>query len=389
MNSIVESQSDISEKSERNHYISLESLRGLAALMVAVFHSYVALKFSGIDQLWQVPIWYIQPLDTLDAFTGKLILTVVNGQAAVSIFFVLSGIVLGLSLDHDPSGIIRRYIRFLTKRLFRIYPAHIFSLLLICAAIFLFSAVNPGSFAYASSAYNAHYRVQPDGYGIIRNLLLFDTFLNTVTWTIKVEMVIAFVFPILHFFSRLRNSAAIWINSGILAMLVVLSIIYNDGLFTTHIYKFYLGLLLPLYLPKVGYLKHWALWPVSFILLLLLPQVPISNDLKRVLMSVGAVLLISLLMKQPDSWLSQNKMIKKLGQYSYSFYLFHFPIMWFSYFLLFHNKLFVSFVLDSPFAVASMMCVLSILMTYAISSASYWLIEKRFILVGRKLAGFI
>ena len=352
--------------------------------MVAIAHSFIAITFSGVDKIWETPIWSIEPTD---AIIAKLILFVANGQAAVSIFFVLSGIVLGLSLDHDQSGVIRRYLKFLTKRIFRIYPAHIFTLLIICTTIIAFSAVNPGTFAYSSTWYNWYYRSLPDSTGIIRNLFLIDVFLNPVTWTLKVEMGVAVIFPVLHFISRTRNNAAIWMHLSILTVLILLAIIYSDGVFIPHVYKFYLGLLLPLYLPKISHLEHWAFWPASFTLLLLLPQFLSSNDLNGILITAGAVVLISLLMKNQNSWLSHNHIIKKLGQYSYSFYLFHFPVLWFTYFLLNQNQLWTTLIKSNPFAVASMVCLFSILIAYAISSATYWLIEKRFILIGRRLAG--
>jgi peptidoglycan/LPS O-acetylase OafA/YrhL len=103
----------------KTHFTNLETLRGLAALMVAVAHSFIALTFGGIDQLWGRPVWSI-PIGQVDTFIASLILAFANGGAAVTIFFILSGVVLGLSLDLSAiqNNLLKRYINFLIKRIF-------------------------------------------------------------------------------------------------------------------------------------------------------------------------------------------------------------------------------------------------------------------------------
>src|SRR5258708_7863764 len=104
--------------SKAEHHHRLESLRGVAALMVAGYHSFDVLEFHG----WQH-----------SAFTGIRILF--NGNAAVILFFVLSGLVLGLSLERskEPFGV--SYGLFCVRRILRICPAHWIALLVITAAI--------------------------------------------------------------------------------------------------------------------------------------------------------------------------------------------------------------------------------------------------------------
>jgi peptidoglycan/LPS O-acetylase OafA/YrhL len=102
-----------------SHLAPLDALRALAALMVALGHSFIAMTFDGVDKLWITPIWL---LESDKALFAKLVLFVGNGAAAVTVFFVLSGVVLGLSLDRDYSITRHSCCRFLIKRAFRIYP---------------------------------------------------------------------------------------------------------------------------------------------------------------------------------------------------------------------------------------------------------------------------
>ncbi len=84
----------------------LESLRGVAALMVAIGHSFLVLEMSG-------PLWRLV----------KASFIVFNGRAAVTLFFVMSGYVLGLSLKRSREPFWRGTLTFMFRRFFRIYPA--------------------------------------------------------------------------------------------------------------------------------------------------------------------------------------------------------------------------------------------------------------------------
>ena len=46
-----------------------------------------------------------------------------NGRAAVTLFFVLSGFVLGLAIRRAEGSFVREYFRFAIRRIFRIWPA--------------------------------------------------------------------------------------------------------------------------------------------------------------------------------------------------------------------------------------------------------------------------
>src|SRR5262245_26063246 len=91
----------------------LESLRGLAAMMVAFGHAFLVIDgriFSGLFYVF-------------------------NGHAAVTLFFVLSGYVLGLALRRAEGPVGREYVRFGIRRILRIYPAFVIGTLFVLVGL--------------------------------------------------------------------------------------------------------------------------------------------------------------------------------------------------------------------------------------------------------------
>ena len=92
-------------------YPELDALRGIAALVVVIFHYLV--------------MWHSATL--FDTRLGSLLYPLVAGHEAVILFFLLSGFVLALPLlagDQMP------YSRFALRRVLRIYGPYLMALLL-------------------------------------------------------------------------------------------------------------------------------------------------------------------------------------------------------------------------------------------------------------------
>ena len=84
-------------ESNRVFFGSLESVRGLAALSVAVYHCGVQARVHG-EMVWDKTFWQLHDFDEI---VMRLFMSVFSGSAAVSMFFVLSGFVLYRSLYAD------------------------------------------------------------------------------------------------------------------------------------------------------------------------------------------------------------------------------------------------------------------------------------------------
>ncbi|NJL59235.1 MAG: acyltransferase [Desulfobacteraceae bacterium] len=96
----------------------VESLRGVAAMMVALFHCIIIINRDESLMFQKI-------------VTGSLLFWF-NGAAAVSLFFVISGYVLGLSMDKmTKMPFWQRYAIFLARRILRIYPMLAVSVILL------------------------------------------------------------------------------------------------------------------------------------------------------------------------------------------------------------------------------------------------------------------
>ncbi|WP_060483756.1 acyltransferase [Pseudomonas sp. NBRC 111123] len=164
-------------KQERSHafFAPLESARGLAAILVAAFHIGQALfltEYGVRDQLissneqsggWQSWLSYFYGVF---AAGGPL-------SPPVLFFFVLSGFVLSYSLDR--SGISGKHaIEFCIRRVFRIYPAAI-------ATVILFWLLN--------SVFGMRLSLDFGLTEVIQNSLLLDVSINGVMWTLQTELI--------------------------------------------------------------------------------------------------------------------------------------------------------------------------------------------------------
>src|ERR1700744_2882724 len=90
----------------------LESLRGIAALIVAINHGQSAMIVpDGAPKAFDWIIYHLNP------------------GSAVVVFFVLSGYVLGKSLSGDTN-----YAGYAVRRVLRILPAFVFSVFLAAIA---------------------------------------------------------------------------------------------------------------------------------------------------------------------------------------------------------------------------------------------------------------
>ncbi|MBV8925246.1 MAG: acyltransferase [Bradyrhizobium sp.] len=137
----------------------IESLRGLAALTVALMH---------VTMSW----FAAQPRGDFDQVGLKAIKAMGNGFGAVVAFFVISGFVLARSLDRDFNA-----TRFIRARIFRLFPAAI-STICIFAALF---------YAFGFNLYEEEGAVITP-LNIVANMLMLHTDIDKVMWSMKAEL---------------------------------------------------------------------------------------------------------------------------------------------------------------------------------------------------------
>src|SRR5580693_2297715 len=168
-------------QANKGFFPGLESLRGVAALSVAIFHAVTLIGIGG-QRVHETTIWNVSGL--LEAEL-RLLTVLFNGTAAVSLFFVLSGFVLMLSLRRGDAGLALKAGDFVAARLARIYPALLINLIVMCIVL---------SAGVATGVLPSTWPV-PSWGDFVTNALLLAPNVNGASWTLKVEIeAIAYVF---------------------------------------------------------------------------------------------------------------------------------------------------------------------------------------------------
>lgn len=211
------------ESADARFIASLESLRGLAALTVCLFH-------AGAIRLPSAPDSYLVEKQSL---AGMLF----HGHGAVILFFVLSGFVLRLSLAAKPPVDHRKLaFDFVASRLFRLFPV-----VFIVVAIYAIAVwISTGSLPQADF--------------LLRNAFLVEASIAGQFWTLQAELFGSLI--VLAAF-LLEKRFGLIAPVLLCAALLPLSFIGQAGMLTslTHsglLYTFLLGYLAAALSPRLG-----------------------------------------------------------------------------------------------------------------------------------------
>jgi len=347
-------------------YKSLDSLRGVAALIV-VFHHCGLMLFVGDSPRWIED----SPLRLL-----------VAGQGSVFVFFALSGFVLFLTFRSTDRF---RYAPFIVKRFMRLYPPFVAAILF---SALLYALVQPRVIPELGAWFNDSSWQVPPTLGVIAgNLALTDDNdlqgLDNVMWSLGHEVRISAIFPLIAF--------CVWKNWYLTATVsLVASVasahfdrgqisewVYDPLRTPQYLFLFAGGAALALHAQTVrrrlGSAPLWAriaLW----VLALGCITVPVTPRL-GVFANVAAVALVALCFADPkvEAVLSHG-IATWLGRISYSLYLVHLPVLLAAVHL-FWGKVPLQIIL--PFAV---------LLSLLTADLGYRLVEKPSMDLGRRLA---
>lgn len=162
----------------------LESMRGIAALIVAASHIVQSPTGPDTGLLTHPGAGLNDGVRLLYA----AVVHMVDGLQAVIFFFVLSGFVLTRSLLADPRPSAMQATDFVIARLFRLYPAVIFAVAVFALARTMFGA-------------------PPVPRTVLENMALIDTSMNGVMWSLQLELM---AIPLIYimYLLLLRRTAA-------------------------------------------------------------------------------------------------------------------------------------------------------------------------------------
>ncbi|MBS0222706.1 MAG: acyltransferase [Proteobacteria bacterium] len=269
-------------------------------------------------------------IDVVDGF--------LNGETAVIIFFVISGVVIGRALDGRRGS----YVIFLVRRIFRLYPAHIVATIGIIGLAWLFlMGTPPIDFSAYRDMTPLHVAwLNGESFNPLRLKTVIGTLtmagwsLNLVVWSLYAEVCAAPLLPLFHNLSRRRSG---WLDFAVLAALIGLSLLNWNQLWSRYLFVFYVGMLVEtrgLALADAVERALGGCWPALgfFYLLTVLPNTFAATRSPLVILIevMGAFGIISLVVRsegRPALSSLEHPLLRWNGRLSYSFYLWHYFIL--------------------------------------------------------------
>lgn len=301
-----------------SHHTALDGLRGWAAFAVVLYHCVLSVSPNLTDLM-------IQPATSLgnlsDAWAWS-VLALANGSFAVTLFFILSGLVLAESLErqkHYPLPAL--FAAFAVRRIVRLMPA-------LIAAVVL---------AYLIGNALASLGIVPTRVRSLSqlwdNLTLLNFSVNGATWTIQVEIL---VIPFLCCAFLLQR-----LGGPIMAVAVLILAIYAVPKTTIFGSLVYLNDALMAF--AVGWViaQPWAkqacasshrsiAWLFLLVFAFVRPVAGWGDHAVVVVQILTGGALIGNLAASPSSLASllNSRLSQFLGRISYSFYLLNVPLIW-------------------------------------------------------------
>jgi peptidoglycan/LPS O-acetylase OafA/YrhL len=166
------------EVNEQNNKLSrrnqaLDGLRGWLSIVVCFYHGILIPQGQSIFLIFEAP------LSQTTSIPRKMILEVINGDLAVSVFFVMSGAVLfgslsTLVLKQKPVTLV---LDFTLRRIFRLFPALIFALTTFAGAYLILESIFPQIFHVY---FNLHQ--------FFLNIFLLKIEVYGASWSLQVEL---------------------------------------------------------------------------------------------------------------------------------------------------------------------------------------------------------
>ena len=308
---------------------SLESVRGLAALLV-VLHHWVFIFTTHVP---------VQRLVMQNRYRELLRQTIVDmstlGPAAVLVFFVMSGFVLTLSLDRKNKS----YGEFIATRLVRLYPPFVFAILFSASLVV---ALKPHPVPQLSGWFNDFWTMQPSATLIAGHLAMIGTVrfesLDSVMWSLVHEMRISLLLPIIAVSVRraMWPSLALALLGSLLArtMAAYASPVAESFLMTVYYAcLFFAGSALALHIDEIrawmgrrSVVARVGLWAGAALLLCIPDQ--IGERWIVYTIGLGAVGVVALCASDGFARkILSNGILQYFGRISYSLYLMHWPVM--------------------------------------------------------------
>lgn len=308
-------------------FTKLDGLRGLLSLIVALNHSFLVVAIPSFANVWGQN--YLEFHD-LQSKVQQIFMLLGNGGVAVTLFFILSGLVLGQSLGRVEMTL-RGLAAFYAKRLLRLYPVYLFVILL--TAFYMRLGFIHETFPFASTWYSWWLNFEMTSKEFFYNVFFIHTYLGGVTWTLRVILIASLIFPLFYWLTRKTSRAFDLAIAGILIYSSFTIFIFPDFRDLRYLYMFFLGLILPKFVKFFYGLPGWLITAVLPLLVILLLVIRYATDeyVGGVVESLISWLIIGTIVYSEKTKLFDflnRKTLLFFGKISYSLYLIHFTVLY-------------------------------------------------------------
>lgn len=283
----ADTPADIKQQTTSPRLLTIDALRGIAAASVAWFH------FTNGNETF-LP-------------HGMLRSSGVRGWVGVEVFFVISGFIIPYSLFRAKYLVRRDWRKFLAKRIVRIDPPYLASIVLTVCLAYL-SAATPG-FQGKQPQYSLPQLLLHVGYlnGFFRN-----DWILPVYWTLALEfqfyVLVAISFPLI--------TGDIARRAGFSAAAMLMGVLIAPTVFVFRwMPLFLLGIAAFLYRERISRWREYAITTLTAAAICFWLFGPL-------IMSVGLVAALLIAFVE----LRQGNRLALLGTISYSIYLVHVPV---------------------------------------------------------------
>lgn len=310
-----------------NRFTKLDGLRGLLSIVVALNHSFLILIIPAFANVWGQNVLHFTDFQSK---LQQIFMLLGNGGVAVTMFFVLSGLVMGQSLTRIAPNL-KGVLGFYAKRMTRLYPAYLF--LIVFSALYMRLGFVYRIYPAASTWFHWWMNFQMTFAEFMRNALFVSISLGGITWTLRVIVIASFIFPL---FSFLTKKTPWYIDIVLTIALIILSFtLLNIPGFRDlrYLYMFFLGLILPKFKTIFENTPNWLVWVTLPICLFVMMDLRYLTDeyiggLGESFVSFFYIGLMAYGSLVKVFNFLDAKILEFFGRISYSLYLIHFSVLY-------------------------------------------------------------
>lgn len=310
-----------------NRFTKLDGLRGLLSIVVALNHSFLVIAIPSFANVWGQNIFSFHDLQSK---LQQIFMLLGNGGVAVTMFFILSGLVMGESLSRIALSI-KGVLGFYIKRMTRIYPAYFF--LIVFSALYLRADFVYRTYPAASSWFHWWMNFEMTLQEFIRNAFFVSISLGGITWTLRVIVIASFLLPFFYFLTK-KTSRYFDIFLSILLVFLSFTLLnIPDFRDLRYLYMFFIGLMLPKFKTLFEKTPNWLVLitlPISlfFILDFRYMTNEYTGGLGESIVSWFFIGLMAYNARIKIFNFLDSRVLQYYGKISYSLYLVHFSVLY-------------------------------------------------------------